>query len=160
MKNGREDIKVMIGARMKQAAQEMGMDASDVAEKMECATGTIYGWWRGARQPDLVDLQRYAEAVGKEEGWFFDPERRRVKQADDFAVRLVWLAMEGMDFGQAYDSVTEGNGSLSPRERRMVSAGTEAVRAYINQQGDWAALSAEERVRLLRRVVEAVHQTE
>jgi hypothetical protein len=75
-------------------------------------------------------------------------------------VRLVWLAMEGMDFGQAYDNVTNGNGSLSPRERRMISAGTEAVKSYISQQGDWSALSAEDRVRLLRQVVEAVHQKE
>jgi dihydrodipicolinate synthase/N-acetylneuraminate lyase len=56
--------------------------------------------------------------------------------------------------------VTNGNGSLSPRERRMISAGTEAVKSYISQQGDWSALSAEDRVRLLRQVVEAVHQKE
>lgn len=160
MKNGREDIKAVIGDRMKQAAVEADMDAKAVAAKMGCAVGTIYGYWRGARQPDLVDLQRYAEAVGKEEGWFFDPERRRVAQVDDFAVRLVWLAMEGMDFGLAWDQVVDGKGSLSPRERRMISAGTEAVRAHINREADWSSLSAEERVKLLRRIVEEVHQKE
>jgi transcriptional regulator with XRE-family HTH domain len=160
VRDGREDIKAAIGARLKRAAKEAGLDATAVSEKIGVSVQTIYNWWKGSRQPDLVDLQKYAEAVGKEEGWFFDPERRRVAQADDFAVRLVWLAMEGMDFGQAYDSVTNGNGSLSPRERRMISAGTEAVKAYISQQGDWSALSAEDRVRLLRQVVEAVHQKE
>jgi transcriptional regulator with XRE-family HTH domain len=160
VRDGREDIKAAIGARLKRAAKEAGLDATAVSEKIGVSVQTIYNWWKGSRQPDLVDLQKYAEAVGKEEGWFFDPERRRVAQADDFAVRLVWLAMEGMDFGQAYDSVTNGNGSLSPRERRMISAGTEAVKAYISQQWDWSALSAEDRVRLLRQVVEAVHQKE
>lgn len=156
----KDELRAQIGARLKQAAKAAGMNADEVARRMgDVSPQTIYGWWRGNRQPDLVDLQRYAEVVGVEEGWFFDPERRRAAAADDFAVRCLWLVMEGQDFGAAYEQLTEGKGGLSPRERRMVSAGTEMLRDYVNRQEDWASLPAEERVRLLRRIVDAVHRT-
>ena len=158
MENGRGQIKVAIGARLKQAAHEAGMDAEDLGNRLGVSTQTVYNWWRGSRQPDLVDLQHYAEAVGKEEGWFFDPERRRVAAVDDFAVRALWLVMEGQDFGQTYEQLTEGKGGLSPRERRMISAGTDLLRDYISRQADWGSLPVEDRVRLLRRIVEEVHR--
>jgi transcriptional regulator with XRE-family HTH domain len=163
VKNGREELKKVIGGRMKQAAKELDLDANDVADKLaeaglDVRPQTVYNWWGGHRQPDLVDLQVYADAVGREVGWFFDPERQRVAAADDFAVRALWLLMEGEDFGEALTKVTNGKSTLSPRERRLVSAGTEGLRERISREVEWASLPAEDRLRLLRQIVAEVHR--
>jgi transcriptional regulator with XRE-family HTH domain len=158
MAEDRTTSKQVIGARLKQAAQEAGLDAGGVSSKMGIAVGTVYNWWTGKRQPDLVDLQEYAEAVHKEPGWFFDPESRRTERVDDLMVRILSLTVEGLDFGKAYERVMDGRGRLSPRERRMVSAGTEALRSRVRQQEEWDALSPEERLRVLRQIVSEAHR--
>jgi hypothetical protein len=52
----------------------------------------------------------------------------------------------------------DGRGRLSPRERRMVSAGTEALRSRVRQREEWDALSPEERLRVLRQIVSEAHR--
>lgn len=160
MKNGREELKRVIGSRLKQAAKEQGLDARGLAEQLGLAglkvtPQTIYNWWTGVRQPDLVDLQTYAEVTGKEVGWFFDPEGKQAGEAVELVLRIVWLAMEGYDLADATDRVVGGE-RLSPRDRRTISAGTEWVREQFIRQPGWASLPAEEQMRLLRRVLDGL----
>jgi transcriptional regulator with XRE-family HTH domain len=158
MAEDRTTSKQVIGARLKQAAQEAGLDAADIGAAMGISAQTVYNWWSGKRQPDLVDLQQYAEVAHKEPGWFFDPDGKRTERVDDLLVRILTLTVEGTDFGKAYERVMDGRGRLSPRERRMVSAGTEALRSRVRQQEEWDALSPEERLRVLRQIVSEAHR--
>jgi transcriptional regulator with XRE-family HTH domain len=152
-----DKIKVQIGGRMKAAAKEAGLGAEDVAERLGCSVQTVYGWWSGSRQPDLTTLSRYAQAVGKEPGWFFDPERKRSETAVDLVMRIVWLTMEGHDLADATEQLVNGRGTrLSPRDRRTISAGTEWVRDQFTRRPEWASLPVEEQMRLLRQVLETV----
>jgi hypothetical protein len=109
----------------------------------------------GGRQLDTVGLARYAEVVGKQPGWFFDPEGQKVGEAVDLVLRIVWLTMEGHDLADATERVVGGNG-LSPRDRRTISAGTGWVREQFTRRPEWTSLPAEEQMRLLRRVLDGL----
>ncbi len=123
-----------VGARMKEAAKAAGLDAAAIAAEMGVALQSIYNWWKGTREPGLLKLSRYADIVGREVGWFFDPNGKHTAQVDDTMMRIIRLGMEGLDLLQAYEMVTKGDGALTRREREVVAAGSEMFRSELTRR--------------------------
>lgn len=144
-----------VGSRMKSAAKEAGFDAQRIANEMGVAMQSVYNWWKGTREPGLLKLSRYADITGKQIGWFFGEDGNRAAQADDLVMRMIRLAMEGIDLGQAYEMVTKGEGGLTQREREMASAGSELLRAELTRRAGRPLdqLTEEERSALARQVL-------
>jgi hypothetical protein len=69
-------------------------------------------------------------------------------------IRILRLALEGMDPADAYRRVTRGEGRLSARELGLLSSGGKFLRSYCDEVagGDFHALSQEEQLRLLQQV--------
>ncbi len=144
-----------LGARMKAAAEEKGLNQTDVAEMMDRSKATVSRWFSGQQRPDMEDVQFFAQTVGVSEGWLWTgrEDLTPAKLADTVAECLRRVAL-GEAPSAAFDSMTHEPWHLTPERRRVVDAAAEQLRGFVTSSvPGWDSLSDHERRQALRRLL-------
>lgn len=147
-----------VGARMKQAAEDAGLNNREVGRLLDYSgTVTAARWYSGQSQPSFADMARFAELVGRPLHWFFMIE----PEDDDWAafvvdtlVSILFRLLSGEDPADATAGELGDPAAISPSVRRLLEESAEAAREELNDLcGGFLDLPHAERRRRLRRIV-------
>lgn len=138
------------GARMRRVAEEQGMKAYDVAQRLGVRPPTVYRWYQGSR-PSQALLEQFADLVGMPVSEFYAEEAEPSEAALQLLVRWANRVMAGESSVQALRVAGMAVEDLSPLEVSGLIASEAHLRAELSRasQGGWNALSLEQRANIL-----------
>lgn len=152
--------KRQVGARMKRAAQVAGyMTTITMGEAMGVAHGNISRWWRGEQLPNVDEMDRYGEMVGKPSAWFYmEDSDDTFDYIADAVTSIFEEVMRGATIADAFDKIVTQPDRFNSRERRQLIDGTPALRAAIKRMAGlpWADLTSDDKRKIAEVLAEEV----
>ncbi len=151
-----EPLQRLTGHRMHLAAEQAGYRTTvAMAEAMGVANSVVSRWWRGENLPNMEDMARYADLVGKRRWWFYvDSTDDEFDLVADALTEIVSLVMAGKDLAAAHQAVTGEPSRFGHQERQRLARGTAPLREQITQEvgPHWHAQPARRRRQVVDRL--------
>lgn len=152
------EAKRRIGARLKQAAHEAGLNGAAVNRAMGLGKGTAYKWFKGEDLPAPARMEEFGTLVGKPVSWFYGEEYtdKIAQYAKEALLDICMGVMQGSRPGESWDRVTAEPRFLSPIERReVVDAAEQPIRERIRAAiPSWSSLPPQKQREQLGAIVD------
>ncbi len=153
-----EPLQRLTGHRMRLAAEQAGYRTTvAMAEAMGVANSVVSRWWRGENLPNMEDMARYADLVGKRRWWFYvDSTDDEFDLVADALTAIIDGVMSGRDLAASHNQVTGESDRFGRQERAALAAGTPGLRGAVTRaaEGDWQSQSPRRRRQVVDRLAE------
>lgn len=152
----RSDVARRIGARMRAAAREAGLEQDQVAAALSLAgKSVVWRWYEGVFLPPVERMEAFAELVGKRLEWFF-AEEDLLERTMEGLVRVLAAVMEGRrpseELGRMLPSGLAG--AVTPELAARVDAMAAELRGEVARRAlaEWESAAEATRQEVLRSV--------